>query len=71
MGLTRRGVLRAGYSGSAALVCAFLAPPGAGAADETTELIEGLVGGRVTRVGPRSPRDAAGLPDRLYGAHGP
>ena len=26
MGLTRRDVLRAGYSGSAALVCAFLAP---------------------------------------------
>ena len=48
MGLTRRGVLRAGYSGSAALVCACLAPPGTGAADETTELIEGLVGGRVS-----------------------
>jgi sulfur-oxidizing protein SoxY len=48
MSLTRRDVLVAGYSGSAALVCAFVAPSGARAADQAMEIVEQLVGGRFT-----------------------
>ena len=48
MDLTRRDVLIGGCTGTAAVACALLTPCHASAADQTMELIEGLVGGKVT-----------------------
>ena len=48
MGLTRRDVLMAGCSGSAALASAFLAPPGASAAGQEMDLVEQLAGGTIS-----------------------
>jgi sulfur-oxidizing protein SoxY len=48
MQLTRRGVLIAGYIGSTALAGALIAPRGARAVDEVEELVEQLVGGKLT-----------------------